>query len=269
MTATAPKLKVWRTAIETNKVVLQNLGFLARAGLVWLLLAVVLLTGLDWLSARHGNKSSDSMLTPADIANYIAQSLVQAACLAAFAVAWHRRILHSPIAAQAQTMPLILHYGLVAFILDAIFTLSFSLPLLGSSDDPSVIKVVAFIAILLLAIYLWCRAMLVLPAIAIGADSSFATAWQATRGNGWRLVTSSILTALLPIIGYMLFIAAYPFLTTSSEQIATSIDKPATWDRVEALLSNAFVVIFAVIGIAFLSFAYRELVLKRAEAPNP
>jgi hypothetical protein len=267
MTATTPKLKIWRTAIETYAVVFRNLGFLARAGWVWLLLAVVLLTGLDYLAARLGYGGGGSTFDFSDFTHWIAQSLFQGACLAAFAVAWHQRILHSPTATTAlPAMSLVLQYALFALALDAAFTLTCALPRLGSSADASSLRLAAIAAITLLAFYLWCRAMFLLPAIAIGADRSLDTAWRNTNGNGWRLAASFVLTGLLAFIGSLPVTAIFLMLTDKSERAALFNRQPEVWNLVGIISGNTLTVVFAVIALAFLSIAYRDLVLKRADA---
>ena len=260
-----PKLKVWRTAFETYAVIFQNLGFLVRYGWAWILLAIVLLSGLDWVFTRFGYARDGSALTFADFLKSVCDSLITAACLTMFAVAWHRRILHSVAeAAATPQMSVVLRYALVALVLEVTSTAAFAMSFLRSGEEPTSLRIVVITGVLLLSSYLWCRALLLLPAIAIGADMTVTTAWRNTRRNGWRLAASVLLAIAPPITGLVLFdeFRSKPAAPTGFE--------PSIPDLMANVSSGVFGGICAVIGIAFLSIAYRELVLKRAEAtPRP
>lgn len=280
MTAVTPKLPIWRTARETYALIFGNLGFLLRTGLPWLLLAVALLVGLDWVKLQVGGWVGTNEFPWRELLASLAQSVLQAACLAPFAVYWHRHVLHTADERSVPALRPILAYGLAAFLIEAAFNGLVFLPAqLWPTDEAAnlgltAILVVTMGVLLLVGIYLSGRIMLILPAIALGRDRSLDAAWTASRGNGWRLFWSSLVAFLIPICVWLGVYAARfavqlfgkhdgaePEVTTTPPPAAAS-----AWDLFDAIETNLFAVLIALVAISFLSVAYRELVLKRDHA---
>jgi hypothetical protein len=169
-------------------------------------------------------------------------------------------------------------YALTAFALEACFNLVVAVLFawMQGSDPASTTAVAAFVALiagLLVATYFWGRAALLLPAIALGRDSRLRTAWRATRGNGWRLLLSSLIAFLLPILVMMALAACKWALQGPQEEdrgtAGASNAQPAAWELGQTLLTNCELIFFALLAISFLSLAYRELVLKRQPPEMP
>jgi hypothetical protein len=267
MTAATPKLPVFRSAFETWALIFRNLGFLLRVGWLWMLLAIVLLVGLEWGLARVGYRQFENSFGFADLGVMLANSLVQVGCLAAVAVQWHRHILQPHATDIAFSPRLVLVYGLAAFILDAGFNVLLTMPAMGTTTaDLTATKVLGYIALVTLGGYLWGRVMLVLPAIALGHDRSVRASWSVTRANGWRLFFGSLLATIVPILMGALTSFAWSLLQPGTDPSGSVGMVSTAWDLADKFYSNLFIVFIALIVLSFLSIAYRELAFKR---PTP
>jgi hypothetical protein len=269
MTAATPKLPVFRSAFETWALIFRNMGFLLRIGGLWILLAIVLLVGLEWGLARLGYHQFETAVSLADLGVVFANSLVMVACLAAVAVQWHRQILQPHATDIALTPRLVLLYGLTAFALEACYNLLL-VPSLGTKTaDVTATIVICYVAIATIGAYLWGRVMLVLPAIALDHYRSVRASWSATRGNGWRIFFGSLLAVCVPLLVLFIPYLAWSFLQPEIGP-SNSVSAPSTtWDLADKLYSNLVTVLIALIALSFLSITYRELVLKRATPPQP
>lgn len=279
MTAATTKLPVWRTARETYALIFGNFGFLIRVGWPWMLLAVALLLAMDWGLSHVGARSDGSRPAWRDIVDYLASSVVQVCCLATFAVHWHRHVLRTAGDNDAPALRLILAYAFAAFAIELIFSNLVISPLLLISPNAvdtgmNFALIIAFAVLFPVGAYLWCRLTLVLPAIALGRDSSVGAAWFATRDNGMRLLLSSLLAFMLPFLLWLAInlakwaaeLLVAQGSTGAQPTTAPQAAAPATWDLLNAVESITLSVLLALLAISFLSVAYRELVLKRADA---
>ncbi|WP_221799592.1 hypothetical protein [Oceanobacter mangrovi] len=68
---------------------------------------------------------------------------------------------------------------------------------LSEGKAPSSEGIVAVVACIMVAIYVASRLMITLPEIALGRETSFARAWQMSKGNGSRM---AIVVVILPLV---------------------------------------------------------------------
>lgn len=105
-------------------------------------------------------------------------------------------------------------------------------------------------------LYLYARFAMVLPYVATtGAKNPLTLlqgSWDATRGNGWRLVLYLVLIAIIGLIIYMLSLGVVGLLF--SALLPDDASRVAT-----ALLSALLGTVFSVVFTAILCGAYREL----------
>lgn len=117
---------------------------------------------------------------------------------------------------------------------------------------------VGFATLLLIVpgLYLYARFAMVLPHVASTGDKNplalLQGSWNATRGNGWRLVLYLVLIAIIGFIIYMLTLGVVGLLFAAllpddASRVAVAL--------LSALLGTAFSVVFT----AILCGAYREL----------
>lgn len=117
---------------------------------------------------------------------------------------------------------------------------------------------VGFAALLLIVpgLYLYARFAMVLPHVATTGDKNPLTLlqgrWNATQGNGWRLVLYLVLIGIIGFIIYMLALGVVGLLFSAL--------LPDDASRIAlALLSALFGAVFSVVFTAILCGAYREL----------
>jgi hypothetical protein len=270
MTAAKPKLPVFRSVFETWALLFRNLGFLLQVGWLWIALAIALLVGLEWGLERIGYRQFEAAFGVSDLGPIFASSLVTVACLAVVAVQWHRRILQPHTFSIALLPRLVVVYALAAFVLESCFSLLLTVSAVGTTTaDITATKVLSLSALCILGIYVWGRVMLILPAIALGHDSSVHASWSATRGNGWRIFFGSLLAAVVPIMVAVLPIVVSSFLELSGTTSNSGTTAPTASGLVEKIINNSLGVLLALMAISFLSITYRELVIKPATPTLP
>ena len=135
------------------------------------------------------------------------------------AVAWHRFVLlDQPVETQLPQFPLgpvILYFGYlfaITSILVVVLVPSLYLVVLLSADVTTLIALTWIISVSSLVILM--RVSVVLPGVAIGADTGFGDAWQSTKGaNGTFLIIVLLqfipqvmisVFSLVPVIGDLL-----------------------------------------------------------------
>lgn len=169
------------------------------------------------------------------------------------AVAWHRFILlgESPAGTyqinfgQREARFLMVSFFLVLLMLPGFFiaTLTAGLKDLGPSAS-----LIGFAGVLLafVGIYFLIRLLLLLPAVAIDEPINVRLILERTRGNFWRLAALCILSSLPLLVAYWL--TAYAFVVANLPLI------------VPLLLTSLISIFFAIVNVAILSIAYRELI---------
>lgn len=171
------------------------------------------------------------------------------------AVSWHRFILVGDVAPG----PFHLQFGRreARFLMVSIFLGLLMLPgylmavisatSAGASANTST-SLVGFLGLiaLLIGIYYFVRLLLLLPAVAVDEPINARLILERTRENFWRLV-ALLLLASLPI--------AIAFLLVG--RIMLSLGLPTF---LVFVLASVFYIFFAIVGVAILSIAYRDLV---------
>ncbi|KAB7740453.1 hypothetical protein F2P47_07955 [Parvibaculum sedimenti] len=171
------------------------------------------------------------------------------------AVAWHRFILLGDAAPGAFH----LHFGRreARFLMVSIFLGLLMLPgyimaaltvaMNEGAANPS-LSLVAFLGLiaLLVAVYYFTRLLLLLPGVAVDEPIDPRLILERTRGNFWRLVLLMLL-ATLPI--------GVAFVVIGTVMLSLGLPTLIVF-----VLAAVFYIFFAIVGVAVLSIAYRELV---------
>jgi hypothetical protein len=244
------RLPIWPTVRETFTAALRYSGYLARTGWLWCLLAVGLGTLLSWLFGRVTEPDAETTVGNTLLFDTL-QSLIRGFCLAAIAVPWHRHFLAADTAQPIQWWRTVLLYGLIATAIETIFVVAYAPFLLPSSVTLSWLWSGLACVSVIAALYATPRLAFMLPALALGHNSTATTAWRHTRGNGWRLMFINLTVFLIVLI---------PILSLY-------------WAALESGYTNTILTEFVMfltylLGIIALSIAYRELVLNPTPQHN-
>lgn len=176
------------------------------------------------------------------------------------AVTWHRFILLG----DEPSGPVHFHFGRreAIFLLVSIFLILLFIPGAALSlaaaelqETPSGALLALFgLFLVAIAIYFFVRLTLLLPAVAIGDPLDPRLVLERTRGNFWRLLA-------------VIFAVGAPILLLSS--LAGSLMAGGAAMQLVAVALAAFVyVFFAVVNVAVLSIAYRELIGPPGSVPR-
>lgn len=196
-------------------------------GLVALNLLVIALLGPQAMGfTPPGQQAQTVAASPANAAVQIALFAASAIIGAAVAVAWHRTLLLGPEAGGANRLKVdaraLRYFGYVALVNLAAGVLGVSLGVaagiaasfLGTAFGLGFASVglsQVFVLIgLLFGGYLAARWTILFPAVAIDDPSvRLQASWEATRGNGWRILAGTVLV-MLPLLAVygVLFIPA-------------------------------------------------------------
>jgi hypothetical protein len=221
----------------------KNLGEMLR--LIWL-------PGLLWVLLSIVAALIDSRDLP------ILQFLVETATLFLWpiiAVAWHRFILVGDAAPGRFHLQFGRREGrflLVSFFLVLLFMPGFIISMATMTfRDPSsgpTGSLIGFAGLLLLlvGIYYFVRLSLLLPAVAVDEPINVRLVLERTRNNFWRLVALILLTSL-PIVVFFWLVA----------EAAGLLGLPAI---IPLVVYAVVYVFFAIVNVAILSVAYRELI---------
>jgi hypothetical protein len=236
------RLPIWPTVHETFTTALRYSGYLARIGWLWCLLAVGLGLLLSWQFGRIAEPVVETTVWSTLVFDTL-QSAIRGFCLAAIAVPWHRHFLAAGAAQPIQWWRTVMLYGLIATAIEFIVAVGL-LPAFAPPYD-TLSWFAIFLVVTVAAVYATTRLAFVLPALALGRDSTCAGAWLHTRGNGWQLVLINLIVFLT---------ALFPFFFI-------------TWGLFESgyastILTEFVMFLTYLLGIIALSIAYRELVLK-------
>jgi hypothetical protein len=255
--ARPPKLPFWRTVAQAYAAPFLSLDSLVRAAWLWLLLLVPLLLAISWVQvpmeaealARLRLDPQAAFETPWQlrlISNLHALVLLPAG--ASIAVAWHRLILagERPAGAYLRLDRSVWLYTTVLVVTVVGISLLFDLPQVLVSGIAVRTLIGALAAVLSIAAALVIgRLSLVLPAIALGRTGvGLGEAWRATHRNTWRLFWGPFVCLLLLFLPAVLL------------SRVTAADRTAAALAMTAL--DVISIIGGVIGVGFLSFAYRH-----------
>jgi hypothetical protein len=169
------------------------------------------------------------------------------------AVAWHRFILTGDAPpgtfhlqfGRREARFLVISFSLVLLMMPgvAIAAMTAALKDLGPAAS-----LIGFVGILLafVGIYFLVRLLLLLPAVAVDEPINVRLILERTRGNFWRLVALCVL-ASLPVVIVLWVLTA----------IFVMADLPLF---IPLLVGSLLSIFFAIVNVAILSIAYRELI---------
>jgi hypothetical protein len=288
------KLPVWSTVKRAVVFPFANLGALIRIGLMPALLSFA----VSYAGARALWPQNVQLTTPQDVTQLLGQlqiaalpgSIADGFVLVILAVGIHRLIIKDERPgwilvrfgryelAYALSL-LILAGGWLAILLPLSFGgfLPAYMPAPGGFagpgavlDDSAGLAFLAFVIALLilipLTIWLSIRLTLAFPHAAVTGRLGLGVAWQAAKGNFWRLVGAFVLTLLV------IFLIDVPALLLLSPLVDTLLGStklsatPFAFDEMgwDWLLLEAFMMpvhgITTAMMVAMMSYAYRELV---------
>lgn len=244
------KLNVFGTISEAYGGSWRHLGEMMRLiwfpGLLYLIFSIA--------SAFVNTESQLFLALALEVASFLLWPII--------AVAWHRFILLGDVSSSAvhfsfgRPEALFLLVSVVLFLLLAPgVMIAMSAAMLPESTAAPLLSFFGLL-LLLVAIYLFVRLTLLLPAAAIGSPLDPRLVLERTRGNFWRLMAVFLAVALPLVMSAILFgglLQGSPLL------------------QVLAVIGLALIsIFFAVVNVAALSIAYRELVGTAGnEAPDP
>jgi hypothetical protein len=142
-------------------------------------------------------------------------------------------------------------------------------PPLPSDGSPTAEQVLAWweainpffiLGLVVIGLLLWLqiRLALIFPHAAVTGRISFGVPWRAMRGNFWRFVGAGLLLMLVLMSMWLL-------ITT----IAIGSQPPGGFPYTGLALALAMFVIMSAIGVAFISYVYRDLVEPGPPAVTP
>lgn len=269
------KLPLWRTVREAYGLAFSHLPALLRAGWPVLLVGIAVIAGFEatvgWSLSKSGNGSWSGIVTPT----------LEAVVGAAMAVSLHRTILlGEPVLEPLAVLRRPEFPGYVRWAL-VLMTLAM-LPMLGldfafgdapvgtdvapaaadTSDGPASTTnltacllylafgsaIIALIVLVGVALsYVPTRLSILLPARALGQSVAARDAWQATHRSFWRLFCGSLLSMGLVMLPMALYFGlGFGWAATRGVHVAN------------AVLSSVCAIVGGMVGVAFLSLAYRH-----------
>ncbi|MGV8996888.1 MAG: hypothetical protein ACOH12_08085 [Parvibaculaceae bacterium] len=242
------KLDVLAALREAYKGAWEHLGEMIR--LIWLPVVLNLVV------------STVSILLPVD-SNLFLSFLLSATSMflwAIISVAWYRFILLNEKPSGSFQINFGRREGRYLFLSVALMLLA--LPsLIFAPDLPwsvamaeylktagSAASLVSFFGLMLalVGLYFLIRLFLLLPAVSIDEPLNVRLILERTRGNFWRIVLLSVLSSLPVLIIYALIIA-----------MSNALNLPETF---AFILQSVVSIFFAIVNIAVLAIAYRELI---------
>ncbi len=191
----------------------------------------------------------------------IAISLFSVLVGAAVAVTWHRTLLLGPTADGADKLNLdrrtLIYFGYVMLInLVVGLVAGLAGALLGgvlSLAAGTAGMVLGFGVGFLLVGYLTARWTMLFPAIAVGDDSVRITrSWEATRGNGWRILLGSLLAMVPIMIVYLILLIPLTVMAMGGGSLLISM--------VMALIQTPLSFLIGVILAGYMSLCYDVLI---------
>jgi hypothetical protein len=261
------KLPLWNTIGRSYALWAGNFAELIRISWLWLLVMTPVIAILMWwqvplfldliAAAKAGRPH------PAPGLAAVAQALSGLVILpmaASIAVAWHRLLLRDEhvTGTYFRFDSVVVGYGVLFFLISLLPTVPSYLGQIyqGMTQEPGSTEVNAAAMIVstigsILSIAAWFvsgRLFMMLPAKAIGRDDvTLGTAWDATRGNTWRLFWGYFF-CLIPVVILGAILTGWIFAAQPSPMAVTVV-----W----TLLTFSYA-IFGMVGVGFLSLAYRH-----------
>jgi hypothetical protein len=226
------------------------------------LLAVSILPEI-LLPGRH--VGAELRLAPQD---YV-QAAVALLALSAFAVRWHQSILLGDPRRQPPALFFggwlrFLIYGCILYAALGAIVAATALAMMRLTGDTSLQGLIVFGALIACWVLLLAtaRCALLFPAAACGKPLGLRAAWRLMRGNSWRLVWISILTALpLKVVTFGLTAIVVMVAVPGG---SVSVAPPMGFVILTGVIEAVSDMLLAALGASVLSGFYRELVAWRA-----
>ena len=242
-----------------------RLGLIPELG--WIMLLVLLAVAIVPRLLLPGPVAGDMLrLDPLD---YV-QLAVALLAISAFAVRWHQLILlgdprRQPSALFLRGWARFLIYGCILYavlgVILSVMLMSMQ-PMAGSTATTGLIALAALISCWLVLLAT-ARCALVFPAAACGKPLGIGTAWRLMRGNSWRLIGASIVTALpLKILAFVLTAMVLGIAMPDGPDAAVA--PPVGLVILIGVIEAVSDMLLAALGASVLSGFYRELVAWRA-----
>ncbi len=212
------KLPVWRTTKDCGAFIVDHWGDLVRIG--WLPLILLFALNVGFGTYEPVTIDRENPLANIEFSTALIVLMLQGAIATVMLVAWHRLVMRDYVDAapetaggpgpgrrasiyflQFLTLSIVFLFVFVAAMLLAATVLhGFHFFAFGSPGYAMKIGIgyVALLIGLLPAFYVASRLALALPATAVDRRERFERAWEASAGNGWRMVAVTVL-AMLPI----------------------------------------------------------------------
>jgi len=235
------KLPITDAIVRAYKAVFENLGSLARAAALPLVLYLLISVAQFWLVGSLVRSQTagaqDGSLPFGQLGLLYIVNLLALIPYVFFAVAWHRFTLLTPEREIPHLLPAwrfrhtrfigyVLAIGVVIYVIGA--GLAGSVSLFATSGDstaahgegqPAPWLMVLTLLLGIIGLYVVMRVSFVFPAVAVDERYGFRDSWRHTKGQGWRLVTASFL-AIAPLMLALLVLGF--FLLTVGQTVVTS-----------------------------------------------
>jgi len=263
------RIPVAVVTVGAYRFVFGRLGLFLELAWLPLLLLLAVATMPAWLPFLAAPESDSAVLRLLpDIGQLVAGGL----CLNAFAVRWHQMMLFPGAAGAApvswfRSWLWFLLYSLAFYLANlAMFALVFLLS--GGEDMIQSGQILLLVLAAGMALPLWlcmARLSLLFPAAAYGRKLGPGAAWQAMRGNTWRLVACGLLAGL-PLVLSVVVILGAVFTALNLQLGDLQPDDPALAPPMGLFLLAGVVdtvvnFLIVALGVSILVDVYRRLVL--------
>jgi hypothetical protein len=251
------KLPFWRTVGSSYAMPFSHLDTLGRVTRLWLAVLTPVLVLFSWLLAPMLGDFMAKLGTPAGITldwqlqvlSYLKQLVVLPA-IASIAVAWHRFVLadekpHDNYLQLDRSVWLYAGYLLAAkVVLDVVSQFPACLAAATGTKAPHWASAAALLVLPLS--FIIARYSPILVAVALErSDISLGDVWQATRRNTWRLALGPLACLILLALPSAIAFRLGNMSRMSAAIVLTLLDLTS--------------IVGGVIGVSFLSLAYRHL----------
>ncbi len=273
----APKVPVWRTAIDSYRFVFANLGRLLALGWPLLMIAAAaLIVGELFAGGRSSWEAETWQQSPAYVVANILFGVLFCAMVLVFVVRWHRFFLlderESVFANLFASrnwrflgyLLLLALAPLLPMLIALIIGLGAAISVAGSPQEGMVtgpLAALVFFALFapFVLYFVFFRFSLVFPAAATDRPIGLAESWRKLRGNTRRLLRALYLVPL-PIMIFV-FIVMVPFLWSSFASMQAGGPRPSMTVFFVWMQVLVVIVIFATaVSATVLSKFYRHIV---------
>ncbi len=264
------KLPLLASVFEAFELTSSKLVDLAKLTWLWLIILIAIQAVIYWYLWPFEQALESSAALPFG-AIVLGSSVISTFIGASIAVGWHRLLLENEHVAGSVNLRLDGHvwryfawvFGmLIAITIPIVVAWLVAAPTSDDVDAPLTwgdlsLVVAFFVSLLILSVA--ARAMVILPGVALGHETTLGEVWKRTRGNTWRIFTGSMLTAM-PIIVIALALSS----------MFGSLDASLTLTAyvIENTILEVVFIIAGMFGLSFLSLAYRHFFGPIANAPQ-